>query len=74
MKHVLMRVMVASLVMGLLGCSKPAETRDNVDSTDDTETIVQPMSDYEDKAVEVVTPENAEAQLERITNEIEGDK
>jgi hypothetical protein len=71
MKHILRTILVATLAMGLLGCAKPAGTAEKPDTD---EPVVQPMATYREQAETEITPENAEAELERLTGEIDNDK
>jgi hypothetical protein len=76
MKHLLMTMLIALLVVGLPACTKsePAPETETADMAPDGESIVQPEAVYEDRAAADITTEaDAQAELDRLTSDINND-
>ncbi len=73
MKHLLMTMLIALLVVALPACNKPETPADanTVDAGD--ESIVQPEEVYEERAAAEITDENAEDELARLTRDVNDD-
>ena len=74
MKHILMMSLLACLVLGVWGCSKPVETPESEVETLDVDTsIVQPDEAYHEDAAGAITDDNAMTRLDTIEQEMAGE-
>ena len=67
-----MTILLSTLIaVALLGCSEQAA--DDVSSSTDADTTVKTMEEYRSEAEQQITDDNAEAELDKIEQDLQGE-